>query len=50
MDQKCIAKNSQTGVLSISTMVRECDVRWNQIEASTERMYQKLKDLGFVTN
>jgi hypothetical protein len=32
-----------------SILVRQCDVRWNQIEASTELMYAKLvKIAGFV--
>jgi hypothetical protein len=30
------------------SLVRECDVRWNHIETSTELMYTKLVKLGFV--
>ena len=40
-------KNSRPGVLSIRTLVRQCDVRWNQIEASLVLMYTKMRDLGF---
>ena len=29
-------------------LVREITVRWNQIEAGTERMYAKLMKLGFL--
>jgi hypothetical protein len=28
-------------------MVRECDVRWNTIEASLTLLYTKMRDLGF---
>jgi hypothetical protein len=27
------------------TLVRECDLRWNQVEVSILLMYQKLKDI-----
>jgi hypothetical protein len=28
-------------------LVRQCDVRWNHIEASLVLMYTKMRDLGF---
>lgn len=40
-------KTPQCGRLLIykSNMVRQCDLRWNQIEASILLMYSKLKDI-----
>jgi hypothetical protein len=35
------------GCSSRTAMVRQCDVRWNQIEASLVLMYTKMRDLGF---
>ena len=48
MGDTYIAKNSLVGVLSISTLVRECAVRWNSIEASLMLFYRKMLDLGFT--
>jgi hypothetical protein len=31
-----------------SKMVRECDVRWNSVEASLILFYPKMLDLGFT--
>ena len=42
------SKNSPSGVLSIRTLVRECDVRWNSIETSLMLIYRKMTDLGFT--
>ena len=42
------SKNSSMGALSIRTLVRECDVRWNSIEASLLLFYRKMTDLGFT--
>lgn len=30
-------------------MVHQCDLRWNQIEASILLMYEKMVDLGLST-
>ena len=37
-------KNPIAGVF---ILVRQCDVRWNHIEASLILMYTKMRDLGF---
>lgn len=29
-------------------LVRQCDLRWNQVEVSTLLVYQKLRNLGFT--
>ncbi len=49
MYQKYIAKNSQTGVLSIRTLVRERDTFWNTLYPGLMRMDRKLEALEIDT-
>jgi hypothetical protein len=48
MNQQYITKNSQLGVLSTRTLVRERDTFWNPLMESVLKVGTKLTCLGFI--